>query len=136
MGRRRPCCRRAIFSRTEFEPISTAANVDMGSTQFTCGAEGPSLNFGDGECLSLSRGHSVLYGVILSGAVLQAKRRACPERSRRNLPRVTARGDSSLLVKVRGLGITPHRKLRIQTEALPGDGEKGRSSQGFEASSS
>jgi len=36
-----------------------------------------------------------LDGVILSEAVLQAERRACPERSRRNLPGVTARGDSS-----------------------------------------
>src|SRR6266567_4957487 len=28
-ARRRPHCRRAIFSRTEFEPISTAASVGM-----------------------------------------------------------------------------------------------------------
>jgi len=47
------------------------------------------------ECLSSSLGHFVLDGVILSAAVLQAERRACPERSRRNLPRVTSRGDSS-----------------------------------------
>ncbi|HKH97947.1 MAG TPA: hypothetical protein VJ999_02475, partial [Candidatus Sulfotelmatobacter sp.] len=26
-----PACRRAIFRRTEFDPISTAANVGMGS---------------------------------------------------------------------------------------------------------
>src|SRR5579872_721242 len=30
MGRSRPDCKRAIFSRTELEPISTAANVGMG----------------------------------------------------------------------------------------------------------
>src|SRR5208283_1583293 len=37
MGRRRPRVRRAIFSRTELEPISTAAKVGMSEgQQFTC----------------------------------------------------------------------------------------------------
>jgi hypothetical protein len=43
-----------------------------------------------GKCLKCARGPPavLLLGVILSAAVLQAERRACPERSRRDLARI------------------------------------------------